>query len=103
MRTTFSFLLLVLLVSCAKPDHQREDYGDISQGPSGIVLADASEHQGGWGRKDCLTCHNARFNIHRRAGANMDVDALNADILAQPIPTKACMTCHGKNGTEGYP
>lgn len=97
MKLLFLFLLLSLL-SCGPDQRDREDYGDITQGPGGITLVSSVEHRGGYGRSECLLCHNAQYNLHRRPGSGLDADTLNQLILEQG-GSAYCLTCHGNNGT----
>ena len=75
-------------------DGDLEDYGT---GSSAIVLSSAEQHPGGYGRKDCLVCHNAALNLHRESGSPIDVEALNNAVRANGEST-FCLKCHGTNG-----
>ena len=80
--TSFELFSLVLLGACGPDSRDRENYGDITVSPGGISLIDPSEHRGGYGRRECLVCHNASLNLHRGPSAGIDVDQLNRDIRA---------------------
>lgn len=101
MRKILTFVLAgFFLCSCKLQDERElENYGDIDNGPGGIGLVNPSEHVSGWGRKDCLMCHNAALNIHRSAGSALNVDALNDEIESNG-ESGYCLTCHGPNGVE---
>lgn len=83
---------------CGADSRDREDYGDIANGTGGIVLSDSAEHRGGYGRRQCLVCHNAALNIHRGPNSIINVDELNKAIHDRGEEAY-CMTCHGNNGT----
>lgn len=100
MKIYFLFTFgIILTLSCGKKERDVEYYGDLSKKPNGIKLIDASNHYGGYGRNECLLCHNASLNLHKGPDSNINVDELNKKIAAQG-EAKFCMTCHGKNGTE---
>ncbi|MGZ3661335.1 MAG: hypothetical protein ACXVCK_14640, partial [Bdellovibrionota bacterium] len=71
----------LLLGGCGSSTRDRENYGDLSTAPNAIVLDDPAKHPHGWGRKDCLACHNVALNVHRRPGNGIDVDSLNRLIM----------------------
>ena len=88
------YLFLVsLLASCGQKDKYREDYGIVTDTNLNVF----SQHMGGYGRAQCLLCHNAQLNVHRR-GAN----GLNADQMAAAARTgglsEYCKNCHTGNG-----
>jgi hypothetical protein len=86
------------LLSCrGQKSRDLEDYGDITNSPGGIALTSPDEHVGGWGRSDCLLCHNASLNIHRRPGSPVDADALN-ELVKKNGGSQYCLNCHGPNG-----
>lgn len=90
--------LTLWLASCGPSSRDRENYGDLSTSPGAIVLDSEAKHPHGWGRKDCLACHNVNLNVHRRPEAGIDVDALNREI-ANNGGSIYCQKCHGTNGT----
>lgn len=96
---TLLSLWLLSTIACGSGKRDIENYGDVTRSAGGIPLIDPNEHLGGWGRKDCLLCHNAALNVHRGPGSVIDVDALN-----QAIRTKGesayCLSCHGPNGVS---
>lgn len=88
--------------SVPSPDKpkDREDYGNLTTPPNTIVLQDPDKHMGGYGRNECLICHNTALNVHRRPGAIINVDELNR-MVRDGLESKYCLTCHGMNGTSG--
>lgn len=98
MKTHILLLLSILfLYACDESQRDLEWYGDITNGPGGITLINPQEHMGGYGRGQCLVCHNAVLNIHRGANSVINPDALNQ--LARDNGEEAyCLTCHGPNG-----
>ncbi len=95
----FVVILIFLGLSCQKADRTFENYGDINLSPGGKNLIITEEHVGGWGRGECLLCHNANLGLHRNAGSLIDVDALN-ELIRQNGGSKFCLTCHGPNGVN---
>ena len=95
----YLFLILLFLSACRNPNRDLENYGDINQSPGGKNLIISSEHQGGWGRRECLLCHNASLGIHRGPKSPIDADALN-DLVRQNGGSTYCLTCHGPNGVN---
>ncbi len=91
--------LLVATVGCGSDVRDRENYGDLGSMPGAIILDSPAKHWAGWGRKDCLLCHNAALNIHQRPGASIDVDKLNREIK-NGGESRYCLTCHGSNGIQ---
>lgn len=102
-------LALVLLSACGTDGSlQSEDYGNLLDSPAGLVVAEV-EHPTGWGRPDCLACHETR-NIHavNRTGlpncsdtvteACLDLDGIRAIVRDQG--QNGCAACHGENGVE---
>ena len=94
------FLLLIFMLgSCARNNRDREFYGNIASGPGGLALVDPEEHVGGYGRPQCLVCHNADLNIHRGPYSVVNADALN--VLVQNNGLEAyCLSCHSDNGIK---
>ncbi|MGZ3712965.1 MAG: hypothetical protein ACXVBE_14470 [Bdellovibrionota bacterium] len=99
MKLGIIFLSTIVLAGCGSDTRDRENYGDLSAAPSAIILSDPEKHMGGFGRHECLLCHNAALNIHRRPGAQINVEELNRQIR-NGGESKYCLTCHGKNGTS---
>jgi hypothetical protein len=93
----FFLMLSGGLIAC-EGSHNRdvENYGDLVNSSGGIVLNE-QKHIGGWGRKDCLLCHNAALNLHRDPNTTVNADSLNA-LIRNNGYSKYCMTCHGTNG-----
>ena len=85
-----------------------ENYGNILNSPAGLILVE-EEHQTGYGRPDCLVCHNTR-NIHNvnRTGLPscsgeipplepcVDLDEVQA--IVNDGGQSSCSLCHGTNG-----
>lgn len=96
--TKYLLLLLFLALTHCGPDTKdRENYGNITQTPGGITLIDPDEHVGGYGKKECLVCHQAALNIHRSPTSPVNADTLLEEIKKQG-EAKYCLTCHGPNG-----
>lgn len=94
----FPVLAVLTFLGCGDDSRDVERYGDITNGTGGIVLSDSAEHRGGYGRRQCLVCHNAALNIHRGPNSIINVDELNKAIRDRGEEAY-CMTCHGSNGT----
>ncbi|GIL17408.1 MAG: hypothetical protein BroJett040_11590 [Oligoflexia bacterium] len=92
-------LSVFIFSSCQTNERQTENYGDINQGPGGKNLVIEAEHQGGWGRSECLLCHQAALNVHRNSNSVIDPEALN-ELVWQNGGSKYCLTCHGPNGVQ---
>ncbi|MDO8519153.1 MAG: hypothetical protein Q7T11_03200 [Deltaproteobacteria bacterium] len=93
----FSFILLVALLSCGSAETDNgEDYGDLLASPEGLTLTEG-EHEIGWGRSDCTTCHNLE-NIHleNRTSVPIDIEAVHDEALQEG--EEGCNSCHGDNG-----
>lgn len=91
------FILFMLGIGCGEsPVNSGENYGNLLDSPSGLVLTEP-EHAGGWGRSDCTLCHNLD-NIHLidRTGVATDVEAIRRQTLEQG--SASCPSCHGTNG-----
>lgn len=85
--------MLLVLISCGQRDKYREDYGTIAGG----LLIVSSQHVGGYGRSQCLLCHNAELNIHRRGQNGLDPN-LMAKLAKTNGLSEYCKTCHTGNG-----
>jgi hypothetical protein len=84
------------------------DYGNLLNSPAGLILV-AQEHPTGWGRPDCLVCHEVR-NMHvvNRTGlpdctpavqdACIDLPGIRAIINSEG--EASCAQCHGDNGVN---
>lgn len=98
MRILCVAALSLAAVNCGSATHQGEDYGDILETESGLILVE-SEHTYGWGRSDCLVCHNLE-NIHLvdNSGLGIDVEAISEQ--TQDEGEECCAECHGTNGAE---
>jgi hypothetical protein len=87
-----SLILVVILVSCGQRDKYREDYGTIV----GASLLVSNRHVGGYGRSNCLLCHNISLNVHQRTGyLTVREDAIAG---AKVSGSEYCKKCHGVNG-----
>lgn len=86
-------LVCLILVSCGQKDKYREDYGVLND----ISLSVSSEHMGGYGRTQCLLCHNAELNIHRRGQNGLDAQAM-AEAAKNNGLSQYCLSCHSDNG-----
>ncbi len=98
-KITFLLLILLTLLACSRNGRDREFYGNISETPGGLALVDPNEHQGGWGRPQCLVCHNADLNIHRGPYSVLNAEALNVLIRNNGL-SAYCLGCHSNNGIQ---
>jgi hypothetical protein len=100
-------LASVALAGCGSDGPMESaNYGNLLNSPAGLILV-AQEHPTGWGRPDCLVCHEVR-NMHvvNRTGlpdctptvqeACIDLAAIRAIIRNQG--QAICTHCHGNNG-----
>jgi hypothetical protein len=90
-------LICLLIINCGSSNRDLEYYGDITNSPGGINLVTPSEHKSGWGRRECLLCHNAALGIHRGPDSVIDAEALNEEARNNG-GSAYCLTCHGPNG-----
>ena len=90
-------LALTFLFACDESHRDLESYGDIASGPGGITLINPAEHYGGYGRRQCLVCHNAALNLHRGPNSLINPDELNRQIRENGEEAY-CLVCHGSNG-----
>ncbi len=105
--------IALLLASCGSDGGmESEDYGNLLNSPAGLIVVE-QEHPTGYGRPDCLVCHELR-NIHavNRTGlpdctatpdeapsaACLDLAAIRAIVRDQK--EASCAPCHGSNGVE---
>jgi len=88
-----SLFLALVTVHCGSNARDYEDYGSMSS----LTLSDA-EHTGGYGRNECLVCHNAALNIHQGSSA-IDPERL-VQLAREQGEAAYCMTCHGANGSQ---
>jgi hypothetical protein len=94
MRNLLGLCLLLVLTGCnPNSTRDREDYGVITN----TQITDRAQHPAGWGRRDCLLCHNVS-NIHRRPGAPVDGDSIAQ--MARDNGPGICLICHGTNGVS---
>ncbi|MFH1356496.1 MAG: hypothetical protein ABII18_05115 [bacterium] len=96
IRGSLSLICLVSFLNCGSIDDSGENYGDLLDSPSGLVLTE-EEHVDGWGRADCLVCHSLS-NIHLvdRSDIGIDIDAIREDTFIDG--EDGCADCHGDNG-----
>ncbi len=92
----FSSTVIFGVIGCGPDARDRENYGDLSA-VGATNLNDSSKHTAGWGRKECLLCHNVNLNVHQRPGNSIDVNSLNQAIM-NGGESKYCLKCHGTNG-----
>jgi len=97
-RYFLSFIFFVALISCgSEADDNGEDFGNILDSPSSLVLTE-DEHVYGWGRSDCLMCHNIN-NIHLQNRTDVTIDMEEIQDQVAEEGESICMDCHGSNGT----
>lgn len=91
--------VLIGFVACGSiEDDAGEDFGNIINSPSGLTLME-EEHVFGWGRSECLMCHNVN-NIHQEDRTGLDVDVEEIQQMTFEFGEAACQDCHGANGTD---
>ncbi len=88
---------LVLLFSACEGERGSEFYGDLLSSPLGLTLAQ-SEHETGWGRSDCYSCHaTENFHIPRPERRDTyDMEAIQQQVEEEGL--SSCSSCHGNNG-----
>ncbi len=101
MRRYLSGILLFVFLSglstgCGPDTRDTERYQTRSGAPA--ILTNPEQHRGGFGRNECLVCHNSALNLHRNPDLPIDVDQLNTAIRDNG-EAAYCLTCHGTNGT----
>lgn len=84
------------------------DYGNLLASPAGLVLV-AEEHPSGWGRPDCLVCHEVR-NMHVVNRTDLPdctpevqqgcIDLAQIRGIIRSQGQAACPQCHGDNGVK---
>jgi len=76
-----------------------QDYGNLFNSPSGLILVEG-EHPTGWSRPDCFTCHPVG-DIHctNRTGIpTLDIAQIRA--VVDSLGLASCPQCHGINGVQ---
>lgn len=97
--TIFFLAVSMAIASCGSyNDISGENYGDITASPSSIILTEA-EHATGWGKADCLLCHNTE-NIHQVNRTSLDLDMAAIREIVEQRGQASCTGCHGANGVE---
>ncbi len=92
-----NILALTLIISaCGDGFNDGSNYGDLLNSPEGLVLT-PEEHQGGWGRYDCFTCHPVH-NIHLNNYTSIEIDMNEVRTLTVSQGEAGCSSCHGSNG-----
>jgi len=88
-------ILSLLFIGCGGDFNASdgEDFGNVLNGTSGMILTQA-EHPIGWGQNDCFMCHYIE-NIHRedRDGTG----AIDIEIVRERAETEGlagCVRCH---------
>ncbi len=73
------------------------DYGNILNSPADLILVQ-EEHQAGWTRPDCFTCHpsSSIHQVNRTGVADIDLAQIQAIVQNQGL--QSCPSCHGWNG-----
>lgn len=76
-----------------------EDYGNLLASPAGLVLVE-EEHEAGWTRPDCFTCHEIRnmHTVNRTGVEDLDLASIRAAVRDQGVAI--CGNCHGTNGVR---
>lgn len=99
----FWILPAVLTLAACGSDgsNQPENYGNLLATPEGLVLVH-SEHPDGWGRPDCLVCHNSAFihTVNRTGLPDSDIDLPGIQELVRLQGQSSCPQCHGDNGVQ---
>jgi len=97
---TCALLLMFATAGCGSDGSvSSENYGNLLNSPAGLVLVQ-EEHEHGWSRPDCFSCHEIR-NIHtvNRTGIpDLDLGAIRDLVDAEG--TASCPDCHGDNGVQ---
>jgi hypothetical protein len=91
-------IILLSLLSCGEAgEDEGQDFGNLFDGPSGIILS-RDEHEEGWGRSACLSCHPVE-EIHRvdRTGSGVLPLKDIREFVAR-AGLESCPVCHGDNG-----
>jgi hypothetical protein len=103
-------LAACLLAACGNDGAQEgEDYGNLLASPGGLLVLEV-EHPTGWGRPDCVACHERRnaHNENRTGLANCEdvaddtncIDLEEVRDLIRRQGQQSCPQCHGDNGVQ---
>ena len=93
-------LLCLAVAGCGSDGPEDpQDYGNILNSPEGLVLVE-EEHQTGWTRPDCFTCHPVQtmHTVNRTGIPDLDLNEIQTLIKNEGLA--ACVQCHGRNGVE---
>jgi hypothetical protein len=93
-------LAAALMTACGNDaEPESDDYGNLLASPAGLVVVE-EEHPTGWGRPDCLGCHEVRkMHVVNRTGvADLDMEAIRE--IVREEGNESCVDCHGTNGVE---
>jgi hypothetical protein len=102
--------VLLVIGGCGNSGSEEgDDFGNLLASPAGLIVV-REEHPTGWGRPDCLACHEVRnMHIVNRTGLpNCDdvPDPSSGDCIDLPEIQSiihnqgedSCSLCHGDNG-----
>lgn len=81
--------------------NEPENYGNLLASPGGLIVLH-EEHPDGWGRPDCLVCHNAAYihTVNRTGLPDAQVDLPGIQQLVRVEGQSSCPQCHGDNGVQ---
>ena len=99
-RRILAFALALAALAACGSDDPCAGVSDLLASPGGLALTEA-EHPAGWGRSDCMLCHQAAA-IHTASCASAPVDLAAVREEADPEDTRTCVACHGANGVEAW-
>jgi hypothetical protein len=93
------FLLLWLLGCGGTEEDEGQDFGNLFDGPSGIILT-RDEHESGWGRSDCLVCHPVEeiHRLNRTGSGTLPLEDIREFVARAGLGS--CSVCHGDNGVS---
>jgi hypothetical protein len=86
----------LFLMAC-QGEEASEYYGNLLNSPGGLTLVQ-DEHEFGWERGDCYSCHTQE-NIHRdREDRESGIDMTIVQEFVADGGEESCVQCHGENG-----